>query len=173
MIFDLEFAKVEMQIDDEIVTNIELPLKSGEALITWKSSDEKIITNEGKVTRPSVDTEVTLTCEFTFGNEVKSFSKKVLVKAEINKPIKEYDSIVSILDGKKDIYSIKGTVVAINKQSFLVEDDTSIIMVYCGAEWNVDVEIGDVLEITGTISEFGKAKQFTKEATLTKYPHQQ
>ncbi len=65
-------------------------------------------------------------------------------------------------------YTAKGTVVAVNAQGFLLQDETGIILVYEGNAWTCDVAVGDVCTVKGTTSVYANAMQFGKGATYTK-----
>ncbi len=79
-------------IPEEVRSNISLP-KTGASgsVITWESSDEAVISVEGKVTRPAEgaeDVEVTLTATAVYeGGEAVEKAFKVIVKAQ--EPAKE------------------------------------------------------------------------------------
>lgn len=77
-------------------------------------------------------------------------------------------TIAEVLAGELGLYTTSGTVVCINANSFLLGDDGSYILVYLGNGWTCDVELGDVITITGSTSTYNKAKQFTSSATYEK-----
>lgn len=64
-----------------VTQNIELITELDEIAITWTSSHPEIITASGDVSRPTVDTEVTLTATLTLGEASKTLTFKVTVKA--------------------------------------------------------------------------------------------
>lgn len=66
---------------DQIINDLDLKSKDGEVEITWESSNEEVISNEGKVNRPEGnDEEVTMTATFKLNKveEEKDFKLKVL-----------------------------------------------------------------------------------------------
>ncbi|MBO5907716.1 MAG: extracellular solute-binding protein [Clostridia bacterium] len=58
-------------------------------------------------------------------------------------------------------YLTQGVVVATNAQSFLIVDETGLILVYMGPSWTPDVEVGDVLSVVATSSLYGYAVQLS------------
>lgn len=66
-----------------VTKDLTLPTSVGEVTIAWTSSAPSVIANDGKVTRPSADTPVTLTAKLSYkGNdEQKVFS--ITVKAAV------------------------------------------------------------------------------------------
>lgn len=95
----------------------------------------------------------------TNGNESSSTGGDVTVTTT---------SIATIRASAAGEYTAKGTVVAINAQGFLLQDETGIILVYEGYSWTCDVAVGDVLTVTGTTSVYANAMQFGKGTTYAK-----
>lgn len=59
--------------------------------------------------------------------------------------------------------STTGTVVGVNAQSFLLADETGMILVYNGKDWKVDVAVGDEVVVeSGTTATYGGAVQFAQ-----------
>ena len=65
-------------------------------------------------------------------------------------------------------YTTVGKVYGINAQSFLIGDGTAYMLVFRGAGWECDVKVGEIIEITGTVSTYGGAYQFGKDAAAYK-----
>ena len=74
--------------------------------------------------------------------------------------------IASIISGAMKEYTAEGVVVARNAQSYLLKDDTGIMMVYLKSM--PDVEIGDRLQVTGSTTEYGGAVQFGEGSVYKK-----
>jgi aBig family protein len=94
-------AKKALDLGDlsNVIADLTLPETQGDASITWKSSDTKVITNEGKVTRPTdKNVEVTLTATLTVGEEsdTKDFTVTV-IKAEDETDAKTAKSVLEKL----------------------------------------------------------------------------
>ena len=70
----------------KLTEDISLPVKGKNgSTISWKSSNDKVLTSSGDVTRPSIkdgDTYVTLTATFTYNDVVKTKDYTFLVVAE-------------------------------------------------------------------------------------------
>ena len=61
-------------------------------------------------------------------------------------------------------YKTTGTVVAVNAQSFLVQDASGIILAYIGSDYEKDLEVGDVVNLEGKTSTYQGSVQFNKPA---------
>lgn len=73
----------ELTISEKTTGALTLPTAGlNSTTISWSSSDTNIIANDGKVTRPEADTEVTLTATLTRGSEsaTKTYTTTVLAK---------------------------------------------------------------------------------------------
>ena len=77
-------------------------------------------------------------------------------------------TIAEIVAAEDGTYTTTGVVVGTNAQSFLIKDETGIMLVYKGSAWEKDVEVGDKVKVSGETSSYGLAKQFGKEATYEK-----
>lgn len=84
-----------------------------------------------------------------------------------NKPAVQLSSISDIIAGNVGtLYKAEGIVMAVNAQSFLIEDESGMILVYKGATWTPDVLVGDILTVEGPLATYGNAMQF---GTATEY----
>lgn len=79
--------------------------------------------------------------------------------------------IGTIISGAMKEYTAEGVVVARNAQSYLLKDDTGIMMVYLKSM--PDVEIGDRLQVTGSTTEYGGAVQFGEGSVYKKLGSEQ
>ena len=75
------------------------------------------------------------------------------------------ETIESVITNSLGVHVVEGVVVAVNAQSFLLSDSTGMILVYMGSTWIPDVEVGQKLRLTGTTSDYAKARQFSKDST--------
>ena len=163
--YELEFSKIEAKIDDEILTNINLPKTSGFATVEWVSSNPDVIDSDGKVNRQKEDVEVILSCRISYEGISQIFEKKVIVK-KIDTIENEYDLIKDVLTTESGTYQVSGEVVAVNRQSFLVSDGSGSILVYKGSTWQCDVKVGDIVKLDGDTTTYGGSVQFGQS---TKY----
>jgi len=76
--------------------------------IQWTSSHEDILSHDGKVTAPSVDTEVTLTAKITKGDFTLEKTFTVLVKADPVKPIIALNGGSNVIVEQGQIYVEQG-----------------------------------------------------------------
>ena len=65
-------------------------------------------------------------------------------------------------------YTVTGTVVGVNAQSFVLQDETASILVYQGYGWSQDLTIGDVVTVTGATAIYANAVQFGNTSTYEK-----
>ena len=73
-------------------------------------------------------------------------------------------TIAEIIAAENGDYTTTAVVVGVNAQSFLIKDETGIMLVYNGYTWTADVKVGDKVKITGSSTVYGKAKQFGQGA---------
>lgn len=81
----------------------------------------------------------------------------------------EVSTISEVIAGENGAYTIEGTVVGVNARSFLVKDDTGIILIYLG--WDNTTEtpvvsynatVGQKVKVSGTTTTHSKLKQFSE-----------
>ena len=74
----------------------------------------------------------------------------------------DIDTVLTSPDG---LYTASGIVIAVNAQSFLMDDGSGSILVYLQAQPNV--KVGDVVTVTGTTKMYANAKQFAQDTVIT------
>ena len=74
-------------------------------------------------------------------------------------------TIAEVIAGAAGEYKAKGLVVAMNAQSFVLQDETGLILVYNGTQWDTEINVGDLVTVSGTTSVYGNAVQFGKGST--------
>lgn len=81
-------------------------------------------------------------------------------------PVKiNFSDIKEIINGQTGVYKTRGTVVAISRQSFVIQDNTGMILVNREASWAPDIQIGSVVEVEGKTSIQRKAVLFNNDST--------
>ena len=78
----------------------------------------------------------------------------------------QYTDIGTLLGSSGSTCTVKGLVVARNAQSFIVKDDTGMMLVYLGSSWDKSVNVGDIVAVSGTTSTYANATQFGKYSTV-------
>jgi len=160
------------EILDNIPSSVENDLSFvnslDDCLFTWSTDKENIISNDGKVTRQDSHEAVKITLDGQYKDVSLIKTKNVIVLKKEDTPIDEIDCISKVLSSELGMYVTKGLVIACNAQSFLIKDDTGMILVYKGKTWSKDVEIGDEVKVSGTTSLYGKAKQFGSDTVYEK-----
>ena len=169
--FATPFNKVVNLIAKEGVTeNITLPASVGEVVFVWSSSDETVCTSRGVITRGLEDKEVTLTALMMVNGgkqATMSFTIKVLkTDAKIDKisDVLNADLTQSVLPS----FSVLGTVIGVSSSSFLIQDETGMILVYRGYTWEHELVVGDTVLVAGTPTTYSGTVQFDGNATYTK-----
>ena len=165
-----EFMNIYQTIEtpNAITENVNLPTTIGDIEITWLSENPDVISNTGVVTRQKKDTLVKIVAIFKLGDKTERFYMELTVKA-YDLVEDDYDKIGDVLAGADGTsYEICGTVVAVNAQSFLVQDSTGMILVYKGYNYEKDLAVGDVVVVSGASTTYAYAKQFGQDATYTK-----
>ena len=141
--------------------------------VTFKDKDGNVISEleveEGQAATAPTAPEVE---GFTFKEWDKAFDN-VTSDLEVNAVYEEVvvvveATIAEVFAAENGDFVVTGVVVGINAQSFLIKDETGIMLVYKGSSWECDVVVGDKVKVTGATSVYGAAKQFGKEATYEK-----
>ena len=130
--------------------------------VTWQSSHENILSSEFVYNVPEVDTIVTLTATITKGEVTDTASFTLLCKGP--------QAISTVLEATdlSDRFLVKGTVVAVSQVSFLVQDETGLILAYYGNEFPQDLEVGDVVYLRGYAYDYSGIRQIGKNVGYTK-----
>jgi len=160
--FDLVFKDVDTAA---VESNIQLPTKVGSLTFEWTSSNPDVITNSGEVKRAKDDVKVTLSALMTYQDETETLEIELTVKG-VGDVVLAKNTIKEALDGAIGTYEVAGTVVAANAQSFLIKDETGMVMSFHGNTFAQDVNVGDIVLLTGETTVYGAAKQF-KNATYS------
>ena len=153
----------ELKVGEETTLTAEvLPSDADNKEVSWKVSDETILSVEnGKVKALKVGA-ATVTCEALDGSNVKADLEITVKEVESYKTIKE------VIEAKEGEFTIKGIVAGLSSSAFIVKDETGMILVYKGYSWECDLKAGDEVVVSGTVSAYGKAIQFGQEATYEK-----
>ncbi len=162
--FELRFNKIFEDVDvDNVTSDLQLPTSIGSLTIVWESSNTDVLSNDGKIFNTTGEViSVTLTAHMQHEKEKSDLSKDLKIAPT--------GGIKDILEGETGTYKIKGTVVAINARSFIISDGTNGILVFKGGSWACDVEIGEVLELSGETTKYptslteGVGVQFGQDA---------
>ena len=85
--------------------------------------------------------------------------KEVAGEVDPEPEVKE-GTIAEIIAAENGTFKTTGVIVGVNAQSFLIKDETGMMLVYNGSAWQADVEVGYVVEVIGSTTVYGKAKQF-------------
>ena len=148
-----------------VVSDLVLPATKDGVSIVWTSDKPEVISNDGKVNRPLNDEKVILSCILKYGDVTKQFNFSVTVKGNRS----GYDKIGEVIAKEAGTSAIvKGVVVGVTAQSFLVKDATGYILVYQGKNFAGDLVAGDLVIVSGKTAEYAGMKQFGTDATYEK-----
>ena len=157
-------GKNELTVNEETTLTLEvLPSDAQNKEVTWKVSDETILSvTDGKVKALKAG-EATVTVEAKDGSNVKGELKITVKEAALG-----YNTVKEVIDAKEGTFTIKGIVAGLSSSSFIVMDETGMVLVYKGYNWECDLETGDEVVVSGAVSVYGKAVQFGQDATYEK-----
>ena len=139
----------------DVVGNLMLLDNAYGCTLAWQSSNTNIIANDGTLVPPATDTDVTLTVTITKGEA--SATASIVLNAKAPETIA---SILALETLDTENHFVCGNVVALYKEGFLIKDATGYILVYRGANFENVLAIGDKVTVTGTVVEYGGARQF-------------
>lgn len=151
-------------------TKENLTLKTSEngTTITWISSDATIITNAGVVTRGEEDREVTLTATVTLNGKTATNSFTVKVLAEEKVVVSTIAEALAAAEGT--VMTVRGVVSEVSykwsstnkNMSVYISDGLNTIYLF---KHYTQVNLGDVVTVTGTIAVYNKVNQFGEGST--------
>jgi len=146
----------------------------GPIVIEWSSSDATIIDADGKVIRPAVSTEVTLTATLTIydtdgttviATAASPYSKVVTV---VGTDVNTINSIlnINVADDIDDImwFTIQGTVFGIESDGYFIYDGTDEIFVYTS---DFTATVGDKVQLVGYLKYYSGQPEFTDLLSTT------
>lgn len=113
--------------------------------ISWSSNKPNVISNQGKLTMPDTDTEVTLTATVIFGASEKEVTIKVIAKGVALSTVKQAIDLID--NGDLDFVRTVGVIIGLDQQgNYYVADETGVIFV----QDNIgDLAVGNKVEILG------------------------
>ena len=82
-----------------------------------------------------------------------------------DEPVVTYTKIGDVLNTGVGTYDVQGTVIATYARGFMLGDETGSILVYLNA--TVNYSVGDLVTISGDVTEYGGLLQFAASAAVT------
>ena len=157
----------------------EVVVEVKEFTISFSDGVESQKVKEGeKATKPADPTKEGFKFKGWFKDEActEAYDFEALVNADVTLYAKWEEKVIlptkgtieEVIAAADGLYETTAVVVAINAQSFLIKDETGLMLVYKGSGWECDLEIGDTVTVTGDTSSYAGAKQFGKTATYEK-----
>ncbi|MBO4623440.1 MAG: OB-fold nucleic acid binding domain-containing protein [Bacilli bacterium] len=104
----------------------------------------------------------------TFGNNTVTNSHGTFTKDEGG----QTSTFVTLAQAKAGevgaTYKVKAVVVAVSNVSFLLKDDSGLMLAYLGANYAKDLAVGDEIELSGPTTQYSGTVQFGDASTYTK-----
>jgi hypothetical protein len=123
----------------------------------WSSSDEAVATVDANgVVTGVANGSVTITCSLK-SNAKEGASVTLTVSDKVQTPV-DINTVK-----KAGTYTVRGKVVAINTNSYILDDGTGSIMVYTSCKFS----IGDIVKVSGSVIVYGTQKQPEFSGTFT------
>ncbi len=146
-----------------VLSDITLPESALDATVTWASSNEAVITNDGVVTRPANgdgNAVVILTATLTVGDETDTKDFEVTVREE--EPSNVYESIPAMHESSVlgDVVEFQGIVVGIFSSGYFLSDGTYSLGIY-NPSTTLDVQIGDEVYVKGSYAVYNTLFQIS------------
>ena len=142
------------------VMSVSLSEEANGCTLTWVSSNEDVLSSDGHVTLPDEETEVTLTLTITKGEVVDTLDIVITVL-----PASPISTILSLSEEELEnsAYAVKGVVVAICDDGFLVKDSTGYILAYDATNFffRDDLELGEEVVLRGFVKPYNGTLEFT------------
>lgn len=130
--------------------------------ISWSSSDPSIISDQGIVNRPDVNTQIVLTATLLLDDHILTKEFEVVVLAalaaveveNINEAISISRSGVDLLNFTRIYVSIKDvTIMGITSDGVIFADDSGLLFAYMGTR-RTDLVVGGVYDVKGFTDRF-------------------
>lgn len=161
---DLATQVVTGSLKDAIITeSFTLPtaVEDWDAAVTWKSSNETVLSNTGVFTAPAEATEVTLTATVKVGTVEKATDVKVTVVAV---EIADVHDLLAITPLSKDddetLVLIEGVVYGLQYQGYWVLDATGGVYV---RDTSGTPKVGEVVQVLGNLASYNPHQSFNMQ----------
>lgn len=158
----IDQAKALINFPSQIDSNLEFITSTPSGVtIEWSSSHPEIISNEGKVVLPEVETDVTLTATFTYGDktDTKEIIVTVLTTAIPNLTVKE-----ALLAEDNAEIKVEGIVVANAGTGYILYSDGAYGLVYTNAQGTA--KVGDLVALKVTMGTYRELRQLQNPELL-------
>jgi len=159
-------GEAELEVGDEVTfTAAVTPETATDKSVTWYSSNANVATVDaatGAVVAVGVGTCTISATSVQNADVVGSLDITVTEAIELS-------TIYAAQELEEGATAkVRGSVVAMYKQGYMLYDETGFMVYYVGKDANLDYKIGDYLEVVGALDEYNGAKQFTNTAKVEK-----
>ena len=168
---DLDSIPTNVEVSDFDIKDIKFEVKFSDGEVKTFSITNAMLSQEdvNKLKTPGEHV-----ISFTYEGVKREFTI-VLVEDSVETPVIPDSTIANVLNSAvgSSFTGLSGYVAGVNAQSFILSDGTNSILVYKGAEWACDVEVGDEVSVSGVTSLYANALQFGKETTYVITGHKE
>ncbi|MFA7435472.1 MAG: immunoglobulin-like domain-containing protein [Bacilli bacterium] len=141
--------------------------------ISWSSGNTDVLDDDGTITTPDNDTEVTLTYTITSGDETETGTVNVTILALQKSTIKE---AIDKIDQEEQMVIIEGVIIGADSDDYYyLADETGVIFVRNKLAAD-DLVVGNKVRVVATGTIFNRSSEFTRQVganyTVTKLDDQ-
>lgn len=160
----------------EITVTVNKKVEIKEFTVTFKEDNSSVKVKDGeKVSKPADPVKDGYEFKGWFTDEActTAYDFEEVVTADLDlyakwEKLPVIATVAEILASEETLFEVTGYVAAINARSFILKDSTGAMLVYRGSKWTVDVAVGDIVKVTGSVSAYGGGKQFGDAAVVVK-----
>jgi len=128
--------------------------------VTWSSSNTDVLTNEGIITTPLTNTEVTLTYTITSGDETEEGTVKVTILAVQKTTVKE---AIDKIDEEEQVVIVEGVIIGADSDDYYyLADETGVIFVRNKLAKD-DLVVGNKVRVVATGTVYNRTSEFTRQ----------
>lgn len=171
--FAIDYAKENLTVDAEIFSNLPNTVEGFDgSTITWASTAEGVVAQDGKVTPKAEPVTTTLTATIKIGDQTatKEF-KDVVVKLPDVSSLSTVAAAIKAADGTTpDLYVVEGVIVAKDgsNRPYIMDEKGNVMVVFNNSNDSLkNAPIGSTVKLAGYGSLYNGLHQFGSTGTLT------
>lgn len=171
--FAFNYAVKQLSVDAEIFSNLPTTVEGTGTTITWASTAEGVVAENGKVTLKTEPVTTTLTATITLGEktETKVFENVVVKLPEVSQ-ISALKADMNKLTGKEttDFYVIEGVIVAKDGSGrpYVMDANGDVVLVYNNSVADLkNAPVGTTVKLAGVGSVYNGLHQFASSGSFT------
>jgi uncharacterized protein YdeI (BOF family) len=147
--------------DKSFGTNITLISKgTAGGTVTWSSSNTNVLANDGKVTTPATNTEVTLTYTITSGDKTETGTVKVTILALQKMTVKQ---AIDAMDAEDTMIMIEGVIIGEDSDGYYyLADETGVVFVRNKLSAD-NLVVGNRVRVVATATVYNRTSEYTRQ----------